>query len=63
VGTQNCRSGLDFADRGERELKGVPGTWRLFALKGLTPAAQNAAESLVRVRLAAIGMRERHTPV
>jgi class 3 adenylate cyclase len=27
-------SGLDFADRGEHELKGVPGTWRLFALKG-----------------------------
>jgi class 3 adenylate cyclase len=26
-------SGLDFADRGEHELKGVPGTWRLFALK------------------------------
>jgi class 3 adenylate cyclase len=27
-------SGLDFADRGEHQLKGVPGTWRLFALKG-----------------------------
>jgi class 3 adenylate cyclase len=26
-------SGLDFADRGEHELKGVPGTWRLFAVK------------------------------
>ena len=24
-------SGLTFADRGEHELKGVPGTWRLFA--------------------------------
>jgi class 3 adenylate cyclase len=24
-------SGLLFEDRGERELKGVPGTWRLFA--------------------------------
>jgi class 3 adenylate cyclase len=23
-------SGLDFTDRGEHELKGVPGTWRLF---------------------------------
>jgi class 3 adenylate cyclase len=22
---------LEFADRGEHELKGVPGTWRLFA--------------------------------
>jgi hypothetical protein len=27
-------SGLDFADRGEHELKGVPGTWHLFALEG-----------------------------
>lgn len=24
-------SGIGFADRGERELKGVPGTWRLYA--------------------------------
>jgi len=27
-------SGLDFADRGDHELKGVPGTWDLFALEG-----------------------------
>ena len=26
-------SGLTFADRGERELKGVPGAWRLFAVE------------------------------
>ncbi len=26
-------AGLDFADRGEHDLKGVPGTWRLFGLK------------------------------
>jgi len=25
-------SGLRFEDRGERELKGVPEAWRLFAL-------------------------------
>ena len=25
-------SGIDFEDRGERELKGVPGRWRLFAV-------------------------------
>jgi len=25
-------SGIDFADRGVRELKGVPGEWRLFAV-------------------------------
>ena len=25
-------SGLAFADRGEHELKGVPGAWRLYEL-------------------------------
>jgi pimeloyl-ACP methyl ester carboxylesterase/class 3 adenylate cyclase len=25
-------SGIEFEDRGERQLKGVPGSWRLFAL-------------------------------
>jgi len=25
-------SGIDFEDRGEHELKGVPGTWRLYAV-------------------------------
>jgi class 3 adenylate cyclase len=29
-------SGIEFDDRGEHELKGVPGTWRLYAVKGLT---------------------------
>jgi class 3 adenylate cyclase len=28
-------SGIEFEDRGERELKGVPGEWRLFGLKNL----------------------------
>jgi class 3 adenylate cyclase len=27
-------SGLEFSDRGEHELKGVPGTWNLFAVTG-----------------------------
>jgi hypothetical protein len=27
-------SGIEFDDRGEYELKGVPGTWRLFAVAG-----------------------------
>jgi class 3 adenylate cyclase len=27
-------SGIDFEDRGEHELKGVPGSWRLFAVRG-----------------------------
>ena len=26
-------SGLEFEDRGEYELKGIPGTWRLFAVE------------------------------
>jgi hypothetical protein len=25
-------SGIEFAERGERELKGVPGAWRLYAV-------------------------------
>ena len=25
-------SGLDFSERGEHELKGIPGEWRLFAV-------------------------------
>jgi class 3 adenylate cyclase len=28
-------SGLEFEDRGEQELKGVPGTWRLFSVTGV----------------------------
>jgi class 3 adenylate cyclase len=27
-------SGIDFVDRGEHELKGVPGTWELYAVAG-----------------------------
>ncbi|HUC36710.1 MAG TPA: adenylate/guanylate cyclase domain-containing protein [Acidimicrobiales bacterium] len=27
-------SGIEFHDRGEHELRGVPGAWRLFAVKG-----------------------------
>ena len=27
-------SGIGFSDRGEHELKGVPGTWRLFSVQG-----------------------------
>jgi class 3 adenylate cyclase len=32
-------SGLDFADAGEHELKGVPGTWRLYRVAGRQEAA------------------------
>ena len=27
-------SGINFEERGEHELKGVPGEWRLFAVGG-----------------------------
>jgi class 3 adenylate cyclase len=27
-------SGLSFTDRGEHTLKGVPGSWRLYAAEG-----------------------------
>lgn len=27
-------SGIDFSDRGEHRLKGVPGTWSVFAVEG-----------------------------
>jgi class 3 adenylate cyclase len=27
-------SGIEFEDQGEHKLKGVPGDWRLFGVKG-----------------------------
>jgi class 3 adenylate cyclase len=53
-------SGLAFTDRGEHELKGVPGRWRLYAVQGegeptapLAPAAdQMSVGDRVTVRLA-----------
>jgi hypothetical protein len=27
-------SGIEFMDRGEHKLKGVPGSWQLFAVAG-----------------------------
>jgi class 3 adenylate cyclase len=27
-------SGIEFGDRGEHALKGVPGSWKLFAVEG-----------------------------
>jgi len=26
-------SGIEFEERGEHQLKGVPGTWRLYAVR------------------------------
>jgi class 3 adenylate cyclase len=37
-------SGLAFSERGERELKGVPGRWRLFAVAGADSAARAPVE-------------------
>jgi len=31
-------SGIQFTDRGEHDLKGVPGTWQLFAVEQTQPA-------------------------
>ncbi len=42
VTDQVVGSGMEFLDRGERELKGVPGQWRLFGVKNLGHGA-NAA--------------------
>jgi class 3 adenylate cyclase len=35
-------SGIEFADRGEKELKGVPGEWRVYAVHGQEPDASSA---------------------
>jgi class 3 adenylate cyclase/pimeloyl-ACP methyl ester carboxylesterase len=43
-------SGLGFADRGERELKGVPGTWELFAAGRDTDTARVVVPTAARPR-------------
>jgi hypothetical protein len=37
-------SGLQFGDRGEHQLKGVPGSWRLFRASGHSDADRRPAE-------------------
>jgi class 3 adenylate cyclase len=27
-------SGIQFSDRGEHDLRGVPGSWKIFAVEG-----------------------------
>jgi class 3 adenylate cyclase len=34
VTDQVVGSSMEFEDRGERDLKGVPGSWRLYAVTG-----------------------------
>jgi class 3 adenylate cyclase len=42
-------AGIEFEDRGARELKGVPGEWRLYAVAGQAPApAQQVVEDDAR---------------
>ena len=38
-------SGLTFEDRGERQLKGVPGEWRVYAVGRTEPDASKTAET------------------
>jgi class 3 adenylate cyclase len=54
-------SGLDFEDRGEHELKGVPGKWRLGALKGHEPRppVESATEHMGVADRAVIGVARR----
>ena len=55
-------SGVRFEDRGERELKGVPGSWRLYAVSRAastetapgTPFAGDSAEERASRRAAAV---------
>jgi hypothetical protein len=55
-------SGITLADRGEHELKGVPGTWRLFAAQaGDEPAGTPEAKDL-RVSDRAVGGLARRAP-
>lgn len=42
-------SGTGFEDRGEVELRGVPGTWRLLAVDQAGPAAGSAEAELVSI--------------
>jgi class 3 adenylate cyclase len=60
-------SGLDFDDRGEHDLKGVPGRWQLFAAKhyrprrrapsGRAPTAGCQAALLLSRRAEHVGIR------
>ena len=55
-------SGLQFADRGEQELKGVPGTWRIYALDADPPQALSvdaASEHMRALDRVAVGMARR----
>jgi hypothetical protein len=43
-------SGIEFEDRGERTLKGVPGAWHLHAVKSAATMASLGDEDSTGVR-------------
>ena len=53
-------AGLQFDDRGERELKGVPGTWHLYAVtrRGHSPARASSSRDRAARRAAAVRRAE-----
>ncbi|MDQ2933376.1 MAG: hypothetical protein M3R49_00075 [Chloroflexota bacterium] len=57
-------SGLQFDDRGERELKGVPGTWRLYVVtrRGQSAAAETPTTADRAARRAAAVRRAEARP-
>ena len=54
-------SGLDFVDRVGHELKGVPGIWRLGALRGqeARPSVEPATEHMTLADRATVGVARR----
>jgi class 3 adenylate cyclase len=55
-------SGMKFADRGEHELKGVPGSWHVYALgegRGLRPQLDGAATHMRRSDRVAVSLARR----
>jgi class 3 adenylate cyclase/predicted alpha/beta hydrolase len=57
-------SDMQFTDRGEHELKGVPGAWRLYALgerRALRPALDGASEYMRRSDRVVVSLA-RHMP-
>ncbi|HWB65771.1 MAG TPA: adenylate/guanylate cyclase domain-containing protein [Mycobacteriales bacterium] len=57
-------SGLDFADRGEHQLKGVPGSWQLFAVDSAArhPEAVEIEPSMLTLADRAAVAAARRTP-
>jgi hypothetical protein len=54
-------SGLNFADRGQHRLKGIPDSWRLYSVAGTTPAAplEPAADQMTAADRATVRLARR----